>query len=286
MKVANVSGRLSLMTAPLEAVDVERASAGRFSSDVQSAYERWDALTEFAATVTPGRPDAVRVRPEDLGNPVPSPRQVFAIGLNYADHAAESKFAVPDTPTVFTKFISCLTGPYGQVTLPAGGDVDWEVELVAVIGRYADQVSEAEAWNHVAGLTVGQDISERRLQLSGPAPQFSLGKSFPGFGPVGPVLVSPDEVPDRDDLELGTLINGEQVQQGRTRDLVFPISALISRLSAVAPLLPGDVIFTGTPAGVGLGRTPQRYLQDGDELVSYVKGIGEMRHRMVAARGA
>ncbi|MGW1149394.1 fumarylacetoacetate hydrolase family protein, partial [Streptomyces sp. NPDC002454] len=105
-------------------------------------------------------------------------------------------------------------------------------------------------------------------------------------GDHGPALVSPDEVPDRDDLELGTLINGEQVQQGRTRDLVFPIPALISRLSAVAPLLPGDVIFTGTPAGVGLGRTPQRYLQDGDELVSYVKGIGEMRHRMVAARGA
>ncbi|MGW6458311.1 fumarylacetoacetate hydrolase family protein [Streptomyces sp. NPDC055078] len=286
MKVANVSGRLSLVTAPGEAVDVERASAGRFSADMQSAYERWDELTEFASTVSPGRPDAVPLSAAELGNPVPAPRQIFAIGLNYADHAAESKLSVPESPTVFTKFPTCLTGPYGNVTLPPGGDVDWEVELVVIIGRRAERVPEADAWKYVAGLTVGQDISERRLQLSGPAPQFSLGKSFPGFGPVGPVVISPDEVPDRDDLELGTLINGEQVQQGRTSDLVFPVAALISSLSAVTALLPGDVIFTGTPSGVGLGRTPQRYLRDGDELVSYVGGIGEMRHRMVAATEA
>jgi 2,4-didehydro-3-deoxy-L-rhamnonate hydrolase len=283
VKLANLSGRLSLVTAPGEAVDVERASAGRFSSDVQSAYERWDELTEFAATLTPGRADAVALREEDLGNPIPRPRQIFAIGLNYADHAAESKLSVPDTLTVFTKFQTSLTGPYGEVELPEGGNVDWEVELVVVIGRYAEQVAEADAWNHVAGLTVGQDISERVIQLSGPAPQFSLGKSFPGFGPLGPVVVTPDEVPDRDNLALGALINGEQVQEGTTSQLVFPIPALISQLSAVTPLLPGDVIFTGTPAGVGLGRTPQRYLKPGDELVSYVEGIGEMRQRMVAA---
>ncbi|MGW4029219.1 fumarylacetoacetate hydrolase family protein [Streptomyces sp. NPDC004838] len=286
MRVANLSGRLSLVTAPGEAVDVERASAGRFSSDVQSAYDRWDELTEFAATVTAGRPDAVRIRDEDLGNPVPGPRQVFAIGLNYVDHADESNFSVPDSPTVFTKFPTSLTGPYGQVQLPEGGNVDWEVELVVVMSRHAEHVSEADAWSHVAGLTVGQDISERLGQLSGPVPQFSLAKSYPGFGPLGPVVVSPDEVPDPDNLELGAFINGERVQEGTTAQLVFSVPALISRLSAITPLLPGDVIFTGTPAGVGMGRTPQRYLQDGDELVSYVAGIGEMRQRMVAAAGA
>lgn len=282
MRVANVAGRLSLVTAPGEIVDVERASGGRIGADPQAAYARWDELVAFAGTVGPGHPDAVALREEELGNPVPRPRQVFAIGLNYAEHAAESKLAVPETPPVFTKFPECLSGPFGQVELPAGGDVDWEVELVAVIGRRAHRVAEDSAWSHIAGLTVGQDLSERRLQLSGPAPQFSLGKSFPGFGPMGPVLVTPDELPNPDDVELGCLVNGEQVQKGRTSEMIFSVPALVARLSAVTPLLPGDVIFTGTPSGVGLGRTPQRYLKPGDELVTYVRHLGEMRHHMVA----
>jgi 2,4-didehydro-3-deoxy-L-rhamnonate hydrolase len=134
----------------------------------------------------------------------------------------------------------------------------------------------------VAGLTVGQDLSERITQTSGPSPQFSLGKSLPGFGPTGPWLVTPDEFDNPDDLELGCTIDGEQMQKGRTRDLVFSVPALISRLSHKLPLLPGDLLFTGTPAGVGLGRTPPRYLAPGEELVSYVRGIGELRQRFVA----
>jgi 2-keto-4-pentenoate hydratase/2-oxohepta-3-ene-1,7-dioic acid hydratase in catechol pathway len=283
MKVANVSGRLSLVTAPGRAVDVERASDGRIGADVQQAYGRWAELTEFAATVSAGHPHEQPVREEDLGNPVPAPRQVFAIGLNYAEHAAEARLSVPETPTVFTKFPSCLTGPYGDVVLPPGGNVDWEVELVVVVGKLAERVPESQAWQYVAGLTVGQDISERRLQLAGPAPQFSLGKSYPGFGPLGPVVVTPDEVPHRDDLELGAHINGEQMQKGRTSEMVFSVPALIAKLSAVTPLWPGDIIFTGTPSGVGLGRVPERYLKPGDELVSYIGGIGELRQHLVAA---
>ncbi|WP_033290360.1 fumarylacetoacetate hydrolase family protein [Amycolatopsis jejuensis] len=283
MKVANVDGRLALVTAPGKAVDVAEASDGRFGPDVQQAYSRWAELTEFAATIGAGHALERPVRDEQLGNPVPAPSQVFAIGLNYADHAAESPFPVPEAPPVFTKFATSLSGPYTDVTIPSGGNVDWEVELVAVIGKRAEHVGEDTAWDYVAGLTVGQDISERLLQLAGPAPQFSLGKSYPGFGPLGPVVVTPGELPDRDDVELGTLINGEQVQKGRTSAMVFSVPSLISRLSAVTPLLPGDVIFTGTPAGVGMGRTPQRFLQAGDELVSYVHGIGELRQRMVAA---
>lgn len=282
MRLANVSGRAALVVGPHEVIDLAEASEGRFSADIQDAYDTWDEVLAFAGSPKAAASPRRTVQPEDYENPVPLPRQVFAIGLNYASHAAESSLAVPDNyPPVFTKFPSCLMGPTGDITLPEG-KVDWEVELAVVIGRQAYQVSEEDAWDHVAGLTVGQDISERILQQSGPAPQFGLAKSHRGFGPLGPVVVTPDELPDRNDLELGCSIDGEQVQKGRTRDLIFPVPTLIARLSAVATLLPGDVIFTGTPAGVGLGRTPQRFLAPGEELVSYIEGIGTMRHRFVA----
>jgi len=283
MRIANLSGRLVLITADGEAVDVYQASDGRFGPDPQAVYGGWDAFSawERTADLSTARPYAV----EDLGPPAPRPRQVFAIGLNYRDHAAESGFQVPMAPTVmFTKWVSCLTGPVTEVALPAGGHTDWEVELVAVIGRLARNVSEADAWDHVAGLTVGQDLSERIGQLAGPSPQFSLAKSLPGFGPTGPCLVTPDELADRDDVELACSINGEQMQKGRTRDLVFSVPAMVSALSRQLDLLPGDLLFTGTPSGVGMGRDPQRWLAPGDELVSTISGIGELRQRFVAGR--
>jgi 2-keto-4-pentenoate hydratase/2-oxohepta-3-ene-1,7-dioic acid hydratase in catechol pathway len=282
MRIANLSDRLVLITADGSgAVDVEQASAGRFAADPQAIYDHWADFRTWAATA-----DVSTATPFDLdalGPPAPAPRQLLAIGLNYGEHAAESGFEVPAAPTVmFTKWVSCLSGPVSQVTLPPGGHTDWEVELVAVIGRRAHAIDEADAWDHVAGLTVGQDLSERITQSAGPSPQFSLGKSLPGFGPTGPWLVTPDEFDDPDDLELGCSINGEQMQKGRTRDLVFSVPAMISTLSQKLPLLPGDMLFTGTPAGVGLGRVPQRWLAPGDELVSYVTGIGELRQRFVA----
>jgi 2-keto-4-pentenoate hydratase/2-oxohepta-3-ene-1,7-dioic acid hydratase in catechol pathway len=286
MRIANLSGRLVLITPDGgAAVDVERASGGRFGADPQAVYEQWDAFVSWARTADSSAGEAFAE--EDLGAPAPAPRQLLAIGLNYSEHAAESGFEVPDAPTVmFTKWASCLTGPVTEVVLPTGGHTDWEVELVAVIGREARNVREEDAWDHVAGLTVGQDLSERITQTAGPSPQFSLGKSLPGFGPMGPWLVTTDEFDDRDDLELGCSINGEQMQKGRTRDLIFSVPAMISKLSEKLPLLPGDVLFTGTPAGVGLGRTPQRFLAPGDELISHITGIGELRQRFVAAPGA
>jgi 2,4-diketo-3-deoxy-L-fuconate hydrolase len=263
MRIANLSGRLVLATTDQAAVDVEQASGGRFGPDPQAIYDEWDAFVSWArgADLSTATPFAVA----DLGAPVPRPRQVLAIGLNYREHANESGFAVPDAPTVlFTKWVSALTGPVSEVVLPAGGHTDWEVELVVAIGRLARNVSEADGWEHVAGLTVGQDLSERIGQMSGPSPQFSLAKSLPGFGPTGPWLVTPDEFDDRDDLELGCSINGEQMQKGRTRDLVFSVPAMIAALSRQIPLLPGDLLFTGTPAGVGMGRDPQRWLAPGD----------------------
>lgn len=283
MRIANLAGRLVLLTPDGSgAVDVARSSGGRFEPDPQRVYDRWAEFVDWAADADVSGAEVFDVA--DLGAPAPSPRQVLAIGLNYSEHAAESGFAVPDAPTVmFTKWPSCLTGPVTTVELPTDGHTDWEVELVVVIGSQARRVGLADAWSHVAGVTVGQDLSERVTQQAGPSPQFSLGKSLPGFGPTGPWLVTPDELPDRDDLELGCAIDGEPVQQGRTRDLVFSVPAMISALSQKIPLLPGDVLFTGTPSGVGLGRSPQRFLRPGEELVSYVRGIGELRQRFVAA---
>ncbi len=283
MRIANLAGRAVLVTVDgPRALDVCAASGGRFGPHLQSIYDQWQEFVDWASMADMSSADAVSV--DALGPPSPTPRQVFAIGLNYREHAAESNFAVPDDPTVmFTKWSSCLTGPVTTVELPSNGHTDWEVELVVVIGHFTHRIAEDEAWDHVAGVTVGQDISERITQTAGPSPQFSLGKSLPGFGPTGPWLVTPDELTDRDDVELGCSVNGEQMQKGRTGDLVFSVPALISRLSHKLPLLPGDLLFTGTPAGVGLGRTPPRFLAPGDELVSYITGIGELRQRFVSA---
>ncbi|MGW7529027.1 fumarylacetoacetate hydrolase family protein [Streptomyces sp. NPDC054783] len=278
MRTANLHGRLALVFDD-RAVDVEEASDGRFAADPQAVFERWDEFRNWAAGVsqTEGRP----VDQSAYGPPVPRPRQVFAIGLNYADHVAESNLQRPEEPAVFTKFVTSVTGPYDPVALPSPV-VDWEVELVAVIGRRTERVHAEDAWSHVAGLTVGQDLSERHVQLRGPALQFSLGKSFPGFGPLGPVLVTPDEVEDPDDLGIGCAVDGQTMQHSRTSRMIFPVPELIARLSAVCPLLPGDLIFTGTPAGVGGARDPRRFLAPGQELHSWIDGIGALHNRMVS----
>jgi 2,4-diketo-3-deoxy-L-fuconate hydrolase len=260
-------------------VDVAEASSGRFGPDPMALYEDWPAFVEFAATVTASEGAAPLVE-ADLGNPVPRPRQVFAIGLNYRSHAEESGMAIPEIPATFTKFPASLAGPFDDVEV-AGATVDWEVELVAVIGRRADRVAEADGWAHVAGLSVGQDISERTVQFAAGG-QFSLGKSFRGFGPIGPWLVTPDELDDPDDLALGCAIDGETVQDSRTGDLIFGVPRLVAELSKVLPLLPGDVIFTGTPAGVGVTRQPPRFLQAGETLETWIEGIGTIRNRFVA----
>jgi 2,4-diketo-3-deoxy-L-fuconate hydrolase len=273
MKLANASGRAVLVIGD-EIADLEQVSDGGLSPDPMDAYERWDDLVELAARVDAGTGPLVE---SQLGNPVPRPRQVFAIGLNYRSHAEESGMAVPDVPATFTKFPASLSGPYDDIELVTGS-VDWEVELVAVIGRRADSVRADDGWAHVAGLTVGQDLSDRHLQFAAGA-QFSLGKSRRGFGPMGPWVVTPDELEDPDDLGLGCSVDGDIVQDARTSDLVFSVPQLVAELSSVLPLLPGDVIFTGTPAGVGFTRQPPVFLQPGQLLESWIEGIGTIRNR-------
>ncbi|MDQ1501800.1 MAG: hypothetical protein QOI86_5140 [Actinomycetota bacterium] len=282
MRVANLNGRLVLVEAEV-AFDVATWSNGRFGPDPQGVFAHWDEFRRWAGTASEASGPGVKIVDDDLGAPVPRPAQVFAIALNYRQHADELGYGLPASPATFTKFPACIAPPNGALELPSGM-VDWEVEVVAVIGRHAHHVPAADAWSYIAGLTVGQDISEREVQFRPPLPQFSLGKSFPGFGPIGPVLVTPDEFHDPDDLELSCTLNGETVQRSRTSDLIFPIPVLVEALSGIVPLLPGDLIFTGTPSGVGSGLKPPRYLVSGDVLVSAVEGIGTMSQVAIETR--
>jgi 2-keto-4-pentenoate hydratase/2-oxohepta-3-ene-1,7-dioic acid hydratase in catechol pathway len=275
VKLATHDGRLVAVLADGVA-DVATASGGRFGPDPMTAYADWTAFRDWAGGVTESTAGLDEGR---LGCPVPRPRQVFAIGLNYRSHAEESGMAVPDVPATFTKFPASLAGPFDDVEI-VGDTVDWEVELVAVIGTHADRVDEDDAWDHVAGLTVGQDVSDRTLQFAA-GMQFSLGKSRRGYGPMGPWVVTVDEVPNPDDLALGCSVDGETVQDSRTSDLIFGVPRLVAELSSVLPLLPGDVIFTGTPAGVGMARQPPRALLPGQVLESWIDGIGTIRNRCV-----
>lgn len=276
MRIYNVGGRATLGLGD-GIVDIEEASAGVFGSDPQMIFDRWDEVRGWAAGIR-GVPVAPLPPGLHIQSPVPRPRQIFAVGINYALHVEESGLEMPSTPTVFAKFPASITGPYDSIALPDGA-VDFEAELVVVIGAHADRVASDSAWRYVAGLTVGQDLSERYTQWSGSPPQqMSLGKSFAGFSPLGPAVVSPDEFADPDDIALGCSVNGTVMQQARTSDMIFSVPVLIEYISGIVPLLPGDVIFTGTPSGVGFTRTPQVLLRPGDELTTYIEGIGEMRH--------
>ncbi|MFJ4818101.1 fumarylacetoacetate hydrolase family protein [Streptomyces sp. NPDC088801] len=279
MRIINHGGRLGLEVAG-RWIDVEIASDGWFGSDPMAVYARWEEFLDWAREADFS--DAEPVDEEQRLAPVPRPRQIFAVGLNYHEHAKASGLDLPEAPFIFTKFPASVTGPNSRVELPTE-TVDFEIELVAVIGEGAHCVGVRDAWRHVAGLTVGQDLSERELQLSGPVPQFSLGKSYPGFSPIGPAVVSVDEFDDPDDIEISAILSGEEVQRARTSGMIFSVPRIVSYLSQILPLQPGDLVFTGTPAGVGWGRRPQRYIQPADELVSRAEGIGEMRHRFVSA---
>ena len=223
--------------------------------------------------------------PGRIGSPLAWVPNFYGIGLNYARHAEEAGMSKPTEPILFSKASSALGGPNDPVLIPRGSEkTDWEVELGVVIGKRALYVSEAEALGHVAGYCTINDVSERSFQTERGG-QWIKGKSAPGFGPVGPWLVTADEVPDPQALRLTLSLNGEVVQDSRTADMIFSVAEIISHLSQFMELLPGDVIATGTPEGVGMGMKPPRYLVPGDVMELEVEGLGRQR-QVVEATGA
>ena len=277
MRLANLEGRAAL-TDGVRCIDLEAASGERFAADPMGAFTAWDGIRSFAASLDVSAGE--EVDHGRLGPCVPRPSAVYAIGLNYQDHAAEAGLDVPSSPMVFTKFPSCLAGPNADVPL-SSDRVDWEAELVVVIGREADRVEEARAFDFVAGCCVGQDVSDRRVQFKDKPAQFSLGKSRSAFGPIGPWLTSLDEVGDPDDLAITCDVDGERMQESRTSEMIFSVAELVSFLSAHCVLEPGDLIFTGTPAGVGSVRKPRRYLVPGERIETEIEGLGRLENRCV-----
>jgi 2-keto-4-pentenoate hydratase/2-oxohepta-3-ene-1,7-dioic acid hydratase in catechol pathway len=215
--------------------------------------------------------------------PIPDPEKVICIGLNYADHAAETGKALPSEPVVFNKFPTAVTGPGQPIILPkVSVKVDYEAELVVVIGREGRHISRAAAWDYVAGYTCGHDVSARDWQLEKSGGQWLLGKSFETFAPLGPVFVTADEIREPGALDVSLRLNGQTMQHSNTRQLIFPIDHLVSYISQVCTLKPGDVIFTGTPPGVGVARKPPVFLQAGDVVEIEVENIGVLRNPVTA----
>lgn len=280
-RLVNVNGRAALERDGLW-YDLAALSGDDSLADPMTAIARSAELHHLhdqCGDATAG--GAVATTP--LAAPVPTPRQVFGIGLNYRDHAGESGMELPPAPLTFTKFPSSVTGPTADVAL-SGATVDWEAEIVAVIGTECSHVPVDDAWSVVAGLTLGQDISDRAVQFTGNPPQFCLGKSFPGYAPIGPAVVSADAFADPDDIGLWCDVTGERMQEARSSLLIFSIPTLVAYLSSICNLYPGDLIFTGTPSGVGMARG--RFLADGDVIVTGADTIGELRNACVAGQGA
>ena len=234
---------------------------------------------EAAISTGAGATDAGGVK---ILAPIQNPEKIICIGLNYADHAEESGMAIPEEPIVFSKYASTIIGPGDEIRVPpSSSKTDYEVELVVVIGKRGKDISEADALDHVAGYTIGHDVSARDYQLEKPGGQWMLGKTFDTFAPIGPEIVTSDEVGDPHALGIRCILNGDTVQDSTTAQLIFKVPQLVAYLSHVFTLAPGDLIFTGTPPGVGMARDPQLWLKPGDTVVCEVDGLGRLENHCV-----
>ena len=260
-----------------------RRSVARFFRDFAENFFENDGLTKLAAVVA--REPSLPLVPEKTrwAAPLGRPSKLICIGLNYAKHAAESGMALPTEPIIFFKSTTAICGPYDPVIIPRNSEkTDWEVELAFVIGKKATYVPENEAMNHVAGYLLHNDYSERAFQLERSG-QWVKGKSCDTFAPLGPFVATPDEIPDPQQLNLWLDVNGERMQDSNTDDMVFQVAFLVHYLSQFMTLLPGDIVSTGTPFGVGLGFSPPRYLKAGDQVRLGIDGLGEQAQVLVAS---
>ena len=248
-------------------------------NDIDGEVLNPDRLAALAKLDTDSLP-AVEGNPR-MGPPVAGVGKIVAVGINYAAHGEETNFDVPDEPILFSKAVTSLSGPNDPVVLPKGSKKgDWEVELALVIGRRAQYVEQAGAMDVIAGYTIMNDVSEREFQLEGSG-QWVKGKSFDTFAPTGPWLVTPDEVPDPQNLRLWLDVNDQHRQDGNTSAMIFGITQLVSAISGYMTLMPGDIIATGTPPGVGLGHNPPVFLKPGEVMRLGVEGMGEQRQEVL-----
>lgn len=256
--------------------------ASGFGGDVSPAFLEGDGLAQLASWIDENEAHCPELEEgKRLGAPLTSPGKLLCIGLNYRKHAEETGAAIPKEPVLFMKATSALCGPNDDVVIPRGSEkTDWEVELAVIIGKKAKYVSATEAMDYVAGFAVHNDYSERAFQLERGG-QWVKGKSADTFAPLGPYLVTPDEV-DHRNLDLWLTLNGEEKQRSNTEDMVFDVAAIVSYVSQFMSLLPGDVISTGTPSGVGLGHDPPVYLKPGDVVECGIQGLGQQRQRLVS----
>jgi 2,4-didehydro-3-deoxy-L-rhamnonate hydrolase len=283
MILANVEGRSAVIVAG-RVVDVEQASRGALGSDpmVLCDLANHQSLRDIAGAGAADPSAWPLLDPQRLGPPVPRPPKGLGVGLNYRTHAAESGRELPTEPHLFGKTENVVCGPYDDIVVPAGRhEVDYEAELVIVFGRECKRATEADAWSYLAGVTCGQDVSDRGEQFRPPIKQFTIAKSYDTFGPIGPYLVTPDELANPDALDLEGRLNGTVMQHANTDDLIFPVPALVAWLSRFMTFRPGDLVWTGTPGGVGEARSPQVFLRDGDMLETEISGIGTMRNLVV-----
>ena len=256
--------------------DVNTISNGDISSNSLKALSDTEKLSQLYINLNDYEPSG-NLSDINLDPPI-IPTNVFAVGLNYKKHAEESNLEIPPFPMIFTKHSTCISGPKSDICMKSDM-VDYEAELVFVIGKSGKDISKEDAWQHVAGLCVGQDISDRPVQFHATPPQFNLGKSFDTFGPIGPYLVSTDLFDNKESLKLQCWVNDELRQETLTNDLIFDIPYLISYISEFITLNTGDVIFTGTPEGVGA--TQGKFLKDGDILKTTIEGIGTLENKCV-----
>jgi 2-keto-4-pentenoate hydratase/2-oxohepta-3-ene-1,7-dioic acid hydratase in catechol pathway len=279
MRLANYRGRATIVVDG-RAVDVEQASGGRLGSDpmVLSDLANHEHLRSIVgAAVATEWPELDEAQ---LGAPVPRPPKGYGVGLNYRQHAIESGREFPTEPHLFSKTENCVCGPFDEIVVPAGLEmIDYETELVIVFGRTCKGATRENAWSHLAGVTCGQDISDRGEQFRPPLKQFTIAKSYDTFGPIGPYLVTADELADPDALALRGTVSGEVMQEAVTSDLIFDVPALVVWLSRYITFQPGDLVWTGTPGGVGEARG--RFLRDGDVVETWIEGIGSMRNPVV-----
>ena len=281
LRLASFNGRAHLVTQHTDTtahlVDLEKISDGKFSSNPMDAYENWDQLRDFVSTVSEVGNE---VQIAHLDSPSPRPRQLVAVGLNYRRHAIEFGLDIPPTPLVFAKFQSSVGAPFADVPM-THTNTDWEVELVLVVGSGGRNIKADDAWDHIAAICVGQDISNRVEQFATNPPQFSMGKSFKNHSVFGPWAVDAQSVDNKDNLDLSCTVNGITKQSSKTGDMIFPVSEIVEFLSSILELYPGDVIYTGTPSGVGNSRKPQEFLKKGDVVVSTLEGVGSITNLCV-----